>query len=442
MTSEEYYNSLLRFGIQPGTDRLLKLLELLDNPQDKLQYVHVAGTNGKGTTCALIERALRESGYKTGLYTSPYIVDFRERIRVNGGMITPEQLDAVTETVRRNIGILEGNGTVITEFEAITAAAFLHFVRERCEIVVLETGLGGRFDATNVIKAPVCSVITSISLDHTKILGDTVEKIAFEKSGIIKPGCPAVTVSSQEPEALSVISDTAENRGSGLVIADTDKIIVTHSDIFGSDINYKGSDYHIPFAGAKQTENAAEAIEALAVVRASGFEKITLKAVYAGFAAAENPARCEVVSKEPPVILDGCHNPGAALSFAQIIDTHLKNRTLFAVMGMMADKDAKTVTDILCPRFKRVFTCDVDNPRSLTARELADTIGEKALPCTSAISAYTAALSAAGKNGAVIVCGSLYLCSELYRTVLTNRQQTAIIQNVIKGLQFPNNERK
>ncbi len=417
MKSEEYYNSLLRFGVRPGTDRLLKLLDMLGNPQNDLRCVHVAGTNGKGTTCALIAEALLESGYKTGLYTSPYIVDFRERIRINGEYIPHCKLDEITGTVRRNIGLLEEKGIVITEFEAITAAAFLYFSRENCDTVVLETGLGGRFDATNVIKAPVCSVITSVSLDHTKVLGDTVEKIAFEKAGIIKPGCPVVTVSSLPDDALSVIRGTADKNRAPLILADTSEIVTRKSDISGSDITYKGLDYHIPFAGERQTENASEAVEALAVAKNSGFNRITHDSVYRGFAKTKNPARCEVIGNDPLVIFDGCHNPGAAASFAEIIDSHLKGKDIYAVMGMMADKDAKTVTGILCPRFKKVFTCEVNNPRSLTARELKEIIGDKAIPCPSALSAYEAAIAAAGTDGAVIVCGSLYLCSELYRTI-------------------------
>ena len=421
--AESYYDSLLRFGVRPGTDRLFKLLAALGDPQDGLRYVHVAGTNGKGTTCVLIAEALRKSGYKTGLYTSPYITDFRERIRINGRMIPPGRLTDITLRVKEHIDRLGADGVVITEFEATTAAAFLYFAEENCDIVVLETGLGGRFDATNVISAPLVSVITSISLDHTAVLGGTIDKIAFEKAGIIKPGAPVVTISAQPEDAMREIAAAAEERRSPLTVADAGEIRTLRSDICGSDIVYKGARYHIPFAGAKQTENAAEAVEALGAIRASGFDKITHNTIYEGFAEAKNPARCQIIGDSPLVILDGCHNPGAAAQFADIIKTHLKDRDVYAVMGMMADKDSKTVTKLLCPLFKGVFTCRVDNPRSLEAEELARIISSEgcaAVPCGSPAEAYKKAAAAAGTTGAVIVCGSLYLCSELLRCWFVN----------------------
>ena len=183
--AENYYHSLLTFGIMPGLDRIKILLERLGSPEKSLRCIHVAGTNGKGTVCSFLASVLKEAGYKTGLYTSPYIVDFRERIRIDGEMISEEELEQVTASVRSEIEALRNEDVIITEFEAVTAAAFLYYKNAGCDFVVLETGLGGRFDATNVIERPLASVITSISLDHVNILGNTISDIAYEKCGII-----------------------------------------------------------------------------------------------------------------------------------------------------------------------------------------------------------------------------------------------------------------
>ena len=203
--AENYYHSLLTFGIMPGLERIKLLLERLGSPEKGLRCIHVAGTNGKGTVCSFLASILKESGYKTGLYTSPYIVDFRERIRVNGEMISEEDLNTITETVKNAIEELRREDVIITEFEAVTAAAFLYYKTVGCDFVVLETGLGGRFDATNVIERPLVSVIVSISLDHVNILGNTISDIAYEKCGIIKNDCRVVTNNAQHGDALRMI---------------------------------------------------------------------------------------------------------------------------------------------------------------------------------------------------------------------------------------------
>ena len=221
MTSaEKYYHSLLTFGIMPGLDRIKILLERLGNPEKSLRCIHVAGTNGKGTVCSFLASVLKQSGYKTGLYTSPYIVNFRERIRIDGEMISETDLEEVTDIVRNQIEKLRSEDITITEFEAVTAAAFLYYKNQGCDFVVLETGLGGRFDATNVIERPLASVITSISLDHVNILGNTISEIAYEKCGIIKNGCPVVTNSAQPSDALKMIKEQSEMRNSSLSVAD------------------------------------------------------------------------------------------------------------------------------------------------------------------------------------------------------------------------------
>ena len=211
--AEKYYHSLLTFGMRPGLERIGMLLERLGNPQDSCKFIHVAGTNGKGTTCVMLAEILRAQGYKTGLYTSPYIVDFRERIRVNGEMISEEELSRITQTVKEAVCQLNSENIVITEFEAVTAAAFLYYKKCGCEFAVLETGLGGRFDATNVIKSNLCSIITHIDLDHTERLGNTKDKIAFEKAGIIKQNCPIFT-----SEGYEAIRDAADEKNALMVM--------------------------------------------------------------------------------------------------------------------------------------------------------------------------------------------------------------------------------
>ncbi len=417
MTSaEKYYHSLLTFGIRPGLDRIKILLARLGNPEKSLRCIHVAGTNGKGTVCSFIASVLKEAGYKTGLYTSPYIVDFRERIRIDGEMISENDLERVTETVKAEIEKLQTEDIVITEFEAVTAAAFLYYKNSGCDFVVLETGLGGRFDATNVIERPLMSIITSISLDHVKILGESIAEIAYEKCGIIKNNCPCVTCTSQTADALKVINEQCKMMNSELLVANISQYTMIEESINGSTVIYNGRQIFIPFPGPHQIENCILALSAIDILKNEGVF-ISEKAIKNGIAETKNPARCEVVSNHPFVIFDGCHNEGSAKALASVLKKNLHNKRIVALMGMMEDKDVGKVISLLCPYFDSVFTVTPSNPRSMKSDKLADLVrrhGKNAVSFESEIAGLKAAVEALDDNSVLIVCGSLYLCSDLY----------------------------
>ena len=415
--SEKYYHSLLTFGMIPGLERIKILLERLGNPQKSLRFIHVAGTNGKGTVCTFIANVLTSAGYKTGLYTSPYIVDFRERIRVNGEMISENDLDTVTERVKNEIEKLKKEDIIITEFEAVTAAAFVYYRDCGCDFVVL----GGRFDATNVIERPLVSVITSISLDHVKILGGTTAEIAYEKCGIIKNNCPAVTNSAQFGDVIKVIKEQAEVKNSELYVADVRVYSVLGDSIRGSEIFYGGRNIFVPFPGKHQIENCITALTAVDVLKKQGIV-ISERAIRNGIKNSKNPARCEIVSEKPLVILDGCHNEGSAKALAAVIEKYLKGKKINAMMGMMADKDISKVLSLLLPYFNSVAAVAPSNPRAISASELAGKIkkfGVGAVSFDNINDAYQYSLKNTDENGALIVCGSLYLCSDIYSAAVS-----------------------
>ena len=418
----QYYHSLERFGIRPGLENIRALCRKLGDPQKRLRCVHVAGTNGKGSTCTEIASVLTAAGYRTGLYTSPYVIEFRERIRLNGEMIGWDDLVAVTETVRNAVASLASDGIVITEFEAVTAAAFLYYAEQNCDVVVLETGLGGRFDATNVIEEPLCSIITSVSLDHTKILGDTLAKIAFEKCGIIKAGRPVVSCVTQAPEVLETIRRTAVAGGSELVIADPSLFRVVHSDITGSEVCFRDLMLRIPFAGAHQIENASLVISAIEILKQIGYY-ISDSQLAAGIAGSRIPARIEIVSSSPLIILDGSHNDGSTAALAAALKQYLPGKNLLAVMGMMADKDCEKALNNLLPLFSKVIAVTPSNPRSLSAADFAEMILSRGVP-SEAVPAPTdgiqTALSQLEAYDALVICGSLYLAADV-RNFLLNQ---------------------
>lgn len=415
--AEKYYHSLLTFGMMPGLDRIKILLNRLGNPENSLRCIHVAGTNGKGTVCSFLSSILTNAGYKTGLYTSPYIVDFRERIRVDGEMIDEKSLNDITEIVRNEIEKLREENIVITEFEAVTAAAFLYYNKVGCDFVVLETGLGGRFDATNVIIRPVASVIVSISLDHIKVLGNTIGEIAYEKCGIIKNDCPVVTCSSQNPEAMKVIKEQSQIHNSDLIVADYNKCKILSEDITGSKVIYGSREIFVPFSGRHQVENCITALECIDILKNQGIS-ISEKSIKEGICNTKNPARCEIVSKHPFVIFDGCHNEDSAKALCNVIKTNLKNKKITAVMGMMEDKDVKKVIELLTPLFDNVVTVTPSNPRSMKSDKLAEIIkscGVTAKSFEDELKGLEYAVKNLDDNDVLIVCGSLYLCSDLYK---------------------------
>lgn len=408
-------SSLLRFGVRPGLERISKLLALLGNPQNGLRFVHVAGTNGKGSTCAMLSSVLTQCGCKTGLFLSPYVLDFRERMQINGWMIPQEDLARLTQAALPLVEKMERDGEVVTEFEFITAVAMCWFAESDCDVVVLEVGLGGRFDATNVISVPLVSVITAISLDHTAILGDTVDKIAFEKCGIIKEGGVTVVFPEQAPEAMAVIEETAGRRHNRLLKADPKMLSEVSSDLRGTRFVYRGALFELPLIGEHQVKNAATALTALAVLGQKGFV-LPLEKIQAGFRVVRFPARLELLCERPVFLLDGAHNPNGAAALAAALRKYLPGCEITAVMGMLADKDSRAAIGNLAGVFSRVITLTPDNPRALNGRELAERWQEfsvPAAPMDDPGAAVKRALSLAGADGAVVVCGSLYLAAQL-----------------------------
>ncbi len=411
----EKVNHRLRFGIKPGLERISALLEKLGNPQKQLKFVHVAGTNGKGTTCTLIAGALKAAGYRTGLYTSPYVLEFRERFQIDGKMIPEEELIQQVQVVSAAADEMEAKGETITEFEFITALALRWFAHRKCDIVVLEVGMGGRFDATNVIDVPEVAAVASISLDHTAVLGDTVGQIAFEKAGIIKPGGTVVCYPDQKPEALLVLEEAAKERGANFRLAQLSMVKEQECSIYGTLLLYRAEPLLVPFVGEHQVKNAVTALTALEVLQEKGW-KISLRAIQEGFAQARIPARMEILGRDPLILLDGGHNPGCAAALRDVLTQHLSGKKLVAVMGMMADKDSRTALSILAPLFSAVRTLRPENPRSLSAEELAEEAAvwcEDSQPCQEGAQALAEAEKLAGEDGAVIVCGSFYLAAEV-----------------------------
>jgi dihydrofolate synthase/folylpolyglutamate synthase len=421
MTYEDallYIQGTLRFGLKPGLERIEKLLSLMGNPQDFLSIVHVAGTNGKGSTSNAIAAALKQSGCKTGLYISPFVSDFCERIQIDGNQITHDDLAAEVEQIKPLVEQATCEGEHPTEFEIITALAFNYFKKQGCGAVVLEVGLGGRFDATNIIKKPLVSVITSISYDHTDILGDTLEKIAFEKCGIIKNDGVTVTSPGQSAPALEVIMSTCAERSNRLIIPNLAAVKILNEGLDGTDIEYGDLSLHIPLVGRHQIANFTTAIEAVKALSALGIN-VSDTDISAGMAKVKFPARLEVLHSSPLVLLDGAHNPSGALALADSISRYSHEKPVI-IMGMLADKDYETAVGTLAPLAKAVVAIRPDSPRALTPQKLAE-VAARYCGNTSFYENYEEAFKGAmdlSAGAPVIVCGSLYLAGSMRKIIL------------------------
>lgn len=409
-----------------GLERTRLLLEKLGRPQDALRFVHVAGTNGKGSTCAYLESILREAGYRTGLFTSPFIHCFEERIRVCGQNISAAALKAVTLEVREAARAVEAElGEHPTEFELMTAVAFCHFAQEACDIVVLEVGLGGRLDSTNIIERPEVCVITPIALDHTAVLGDTLEKVATEKAGILKLGVPVICW-PQEPESAAVVAARAAQLNCPVVTPDFRCLSVGPLRFEWGvqpcrSFEYKGRLLSTALLGSYQPANAAMAIEAALRLREAGWG-VSDEAIARGVAEARWPGRFEVVATDPLTIVDGGHNPQGARALADSLKEVLaaagQDRAAF-VMGVLADKDYRAMVREVAPLASSFIVYAPDNPRALLAQDLASVICEEApgIPVETADDAEVALHRAriAAYDGVVVAFGSLYAIADLKR---------------------------
>lgn len=406
----DFIHSHKRFASVPCLDRMQKLMGLLGNPQKGMKFIHVAGTNGKGSTCAMTASVLREAGYRTGLTVSPFILDFRERMQINGEMIPADILASLTEEIRPLTEQVEE----LTEFELVTALAFLWFARESCDFVVAEVGLGGRYDATNVIDPPLVSVVTRIGLDHTAILGDTVEKIAREKAAIIKPGCPVtVTVPGQPGHVEDVLVERCVQTGGRLAYPTPGTWNVAHMGLDGTDLEYQGFRPHIPLPGPYQVENALTAFTVCECLIGQGYRRLAA-ALERGLANTRFPARMEVLGRDPLVIVDGAHNPDGARALAEGLKL-AGDIPLVGLMGMAADKDSEGALAVLAPRFRKLICTAPDTPRALAATDLAEKArefcGDTAV-CGSIPQACAMGLAEARRlGGALIVCGSFFLAA-------------------------------
>lgn len=395
-----------------GLSNMKTLLAKLGDPQARIRTVHVAGTNGKGSCCAMIERMLREAGYRTGLYTSPYVEVYNERIRLCGAPVTDEKLAALVEGVWPAVEACAREGVFVTEFELGTALAFVCFAQEKVDAAVIEVGLGGRIDPTNVI-TPLVSVITEVGMDHMDYLGATVGEIALEKAGIMKRGVP-VSLGAQEKEAYGVLMAAARGKGCPVIDPDAENVRETADDIT-FDVRLAGERVKgltVALRGRHQAENACAALGAIEALRRQGFD-IPLSAVRAGMASVRWPGRLERFGR---VMLDGAHNDPGVRALCAYADAWLPRERTVLLTGMLADKETDKMVARLAPRARRVVCAAPNVPRALDAQRLSEAFaraGKRAEVARDAAHALARARELAGPEGTVLAAGSLYLIGEL-----------------------------
>jgi len=424
MTYEEALDrihSFQKFGSRLGLERMSRLMEHLGNPQESMRVIHVAGTNGKGSVCRYLYSVLRENGYKTGLYTSPFLERFTERIEYDGSEISKEDLVRYTERALAGVEAMLAEGMESpTEFELVTAIAFLYYSEQDIDFLILEVGLGGAGDSTNMVSSPVASVITSISFDHMEYLGDTLEKIAGEKAGIIKPGVPVI-FHVEDDAAAQVIRRTADEKAcrryevSDLAYRILEKTV----NGYAFDAEIEGTQYHslfISMIGAHQVQNAVCALTVLEVLRNEYQIKLERDKIYSGFRKAKQAGRFEILRKEPFVILDGAHNEAGAEALRTVITEHFTGRRILMVIGLLADKKIEKLLDQFEMITDQFIATEPDSPRKLSASELCDHIGERGKNCIAIADpaeACRCAGSLASAYDVIIYAGSLYLIGKI-----------------------------
>ena len=421
----EFIETSHKFGMRLGLDNSFKLLDLLGNPQDKLNFVHVAGTNGKGSVCSFVSNTLKEQGYKVGLYTSPYLETFTERIRLNGENIPEEDVARIISIMKDKIETMVKDGYAYpTEFEIETAMAFYYYWEQKTDYVVLEVGLGGRYDATNVIKSPLASVIVSLSLDHIGILGNTLAKIAYEKAGIIKEDGITV-VYKQHKEAEDVIKEVCKDKNNKYIEADFNEIVIKKSDINSqvfdcTILGEKFENMEICLIGDHQVNNAVLALTVIKVLKDDRNIEISEEAIRKAFLNTRWPGRIEKIKDNPIFIIDGAHNEDGAKSLSKALEKNFNGKKMTLLIGMLKDKDIDSVLEILMGKFDKVITTTPDSDRAMNCEELKEKI-EKYVKDVTAIpnieDAVKYTLDSAKEDDIIISAGSLYMIGNVRKLV-------------------------
>lgn len=428
MTYEEaiqYIHSTYKFGMKLGLENIRRLLGYMGNPEKNLKIIHVAGTNGKGSTSSFISSILKEAGYKVALYTSPYLEEFEERMKINGENISREKLVYYVEYIKPIIARMVREGyNHPTEFEVITAIAFKYFSDEEVDFVVLEVGLGGRFDATNAISSSLVSVITSIDYDHMDKLGNTLGDIAYEKAGIIKKKGVVVSFYQQE-EALKVINDACEVKEAYLTVLDKSNVVIKEQNSDFQVFDYKNfKDLKITLLGTHQIYNASLAVEVIQKLKNIYGYRIEEEAIKRGLMSAKWPGRLEVMKKRPYVVIDGAHNPQGMTVLKESLKL-FNYRRLILVIGMLKDKEVNKMLNIITPVADVIITTTPLSDRAYSAKDLASKISRNSVFAVDQIDkAVNEALKMAGEEDMVLFCGSLYMIGhvrKLLRGVLNKK---------------------
>lgn len=411
----DYIYSTQKLGSKLGLDNITYLLNLLGNPHKGLRVIHIAGTNGKGSTTAMLTSVLCGAGYRVGTYVSPFITCFNERIGMNGNYIHDDDLAELTTIVKEKIDFMVAQGHAHpTEFEIITAIAFLYYKRQNCDFVVLEVGLGGRLDSTNVIENPLVSVITSISFDHMEILGDTIEKIAYEKCGIIKNGGQVVCYPIQKDGAWDVIKQTCEEKNATLSIAAMPENI--DSTINGNVLDYPGFPHiQTSLVGEYQAYNTATVLAVLEILREKHGIAIDNETIYYGISHTLWAGRFEVLSQSPLVIIDGGHNLSGVEAFKRSFEKLTANKKVTIVMGMFKDKEYRECVRSLAPLADNFIATAAFSPRAATAQMIADCAdsAKSVFVCPTTQEAIDMAIEKSSKDDVIAVVGSLFLISDI-----------------------------
>lgn len=396
------------FGSKPGLGRIKKLMNFVGNPQNALRCIHVAGTNGKGSVCFALESILRAEGYRTGLYISPSISDFCERISINGENIDKKSFSELFGFFSRYLTKPDFADDPVTEFELTTAMAFKFFYDNHCDIAIIETGMGGKLDATNIIEKPVCSVLTSISLDHTAILGDTIEKITAEKCGIIKSHCPVVISDGQPEKVYEIVENVCFSNNSILKKASkTELENQKNNALNGISFTYRGQAINSQIMGAHQFINLSCALKTIETIKNE--IPVNLKNIEKALKKLKIPCRLELISREPTILLDAAHNPQGTAVLLDFLTENFKNKKIYAVVGMFKDKDYKKSLKNISGIFETVYTISPQSKRAETLDKItacAEKYCKNVIPCVNIASAIEKATGVMSGEDILVVFGS------------------------------------